>query len=171
MGVCDTTSGLSLLPTISTWPLLRTDRERVALSSLMAVGHVHHHLVNQQKRSRVGLLVETAEAREVHHFCLLIGYGADAICPYLAMEAISALQEDGHIPASVTRDELEEKYIKVVGSWAPPRCTRAPAGPARASATAAPPRPQPAMRACPHDRCVCAHNSLACRPLRTACSR
>ena len=58
----------------------------------MSVGHVHHHLVNQQKRSRVGLLVETAEAREVHHFCLLIGYGADAICPYLAMEAIVALQ-------------------------------------------------------------------------------
>lgn len=85
----------------------------MGISTLMAVGHVHHHLVTQQKRSRVGLLVETAEAREVHHFCLLVGYGADAVCPYLAMEAVQALQEDGKIPAALTRAELETKYITV----------------------------------------------------------
>lgn len=86
--------------------------DRVAMSSLMAVGRVHHFLVELQKRSRVGLVVESAEAREVHHFCLLIGYGADAICPYLAMETLMALQEDGLIPSNQSRDEVLERYIK-----------------------------------------------------------
>jgi len=89
-------------------------RDRVAMSSLMAIGRVHNHQVTLQKRSRVGLLIESAEAREVHHFCLLIGYGADAICPYLAMETALALQEDGLIPGDLKRDALLDKYIKAV---------------------------------------------------------
>jgi glutamate synthase (NADPH/NADH) len=89
-------------------------RERVAVSSLMCTARVHHHLVNLQKRSRVGLLVESAEAREVHHFCLLVGYGADAVCPYLGMEAVLALQEDGLVPADLSRDALLDRYIKAV---------------------------------------------------------
>ncbi|KAL4529823.1 hypothetical protein Ndes2526A_g04578 [Nannochloris sp. 'desiccata'] len=86
--------------------------DRVTVPSLMSVGRVHHYLVELQKRSRVGLLLETAEAREVHHFCLLIGYGVDAICPYLAMETVTALQEDGLIPAKYSREEILNSYIK-----------------------------------------------------------
>jgi glutamate synthase (NADPH/NADH) len=89
-----------------------SDSTRVSMSSLMAVGRVHHHLVQLQKRSRVGLLLETADAREVHHFCLLLGYGVDAICPYLAMETVLALQQEGMIKQTTSKDELLEKYIK-----------------------------------------------------------
>jgi glutamate synthase (NADPH/NADH) large chain len=69
--------------------------ERVPISSLLATGAVHHHLVRRAKRTRVGLLVETGEAREVHHHCLLVGYGADAINPYLAFEALWQARRDG----------------------------------------------------------------------------
>lgn len=62
--------------------------DRVPVSALVACGGVHHHLVQHKKRSKVALLVETGEAREVHHFCVLVGYGADAVCPYQVMEAI-----------------------------------------------------------------------------------
>ena len=72
-----------------------TNADRVPLSSLLATGAVHHCLVQQAKRTRVGLIVETGEAREVHHHCLLIGYGADAINPYLAFEAIWQARRDG----------------------------------------------------------------------------
>lgn len=61
---------------------------RVPLSAPVACGAVHHHLVETKKRAKVALMVETAEAREVHHLCVLVGYGADAICPYLAFEVI-----------------------------------------------------------------------------------
>jgi hypothetical protein len=60
-----------------------------------------------------GLLVETGEARDVHHMCTLLGYGADAICPYLAMEAIVALQEDGKVDGRASRLDLIHNYIKV----------------------------------------------------------
>ena len=90
--------------------------ERVAVSSLLACGRVHHHLVRQQKRTRVAIIVDSAEAREVHHFCLLVGYGADAICPYLAMDLLLALQEDGRVAASQSRQQILGNYIKVRGS-------------------------------------------------------
>jgi glutamate synthase (NADPH/NADH) large chain len=73
--------------------------ERVPLSSLLAVGAVHHHLTKVAKRTRVGLIVETGEAREVHHHCLLIGYGADAINPYLAFESLWAARREGLLDA------------------------------------------------------------------------
>ncbi|MCE9556667.1 MAG: glutamate synthase large subunit, partial [Planctomycetes bacterium] len=69
--------------------------DRVPLSALLATGAVHHHLVRQAKRTRIGLIVETGEAREVHHHCLLVGYGADAINPYLAFEALWQAERDG----------------------------------------------------------------------------
>ena len=53
--------------------------KRIAISSLLACSSVHHHLIGKEKRTRIGIIVETGEAREVHHHCLLIGYGADAI--------------------------------------------------------------------------------------------
>ena len=87
------------------------------MSSLLAVGAVHHHLVKKLERTRVGLIVESAEPREVHHFCTLVGFGADAICPYLAIEAIWRLQVDGKIPPKSSgefhsKDELVKKYFK-----------------------------------------------------------
>ncbi|OED36446.1 glutamate synthase subunit alpha [Chromatiales bacterium (ex Bugula neritina AB1)] len=61
---------------------------RVPISALLAVGSVHHYLNAQHQRTRIGLVIETGEAREVHHHCLLIGFGVDAINPYLAYEAL-----------------------------------------------------------------------------------
>ncbi|PQQ04249.1 glutamate synthase [Prunus yedoensis var. nudiflora] len=91
--------------------------KRVAVSSLLAVGAVHQHLVKNLERTRVGLIIESAEPREVHHFCTLVGFGADAICPYLAIEAIWRLQVDGKIPPKAngviySKDELVKKYFK-----------------------------------------------------------
>ncbi len=71
------------------------DAERVAVSSLLAVGGVHHHLVRRHERTQIGIVLESGEAREVHQHCLLIGYGADAINPYLAFEALWQAQRDG----------------------------------------------------------------------------
>ena len=67
---------------------------KIPLSTLMACGAVHHHLVRTAKRSRAAIVVETGEAREVHHFCLLFGYGADAINPYLAYEILMQAKAD-----------------------------------------------------------------------------
>ncbi len=79
--------------------VILSDREigphRVPLSALMACGAVHHRLVAKAKRTRLGLILETGEAREVHHHCLLIGYGADAINPYLAFEALWEARREG----------------------------------------------------------------------------
>ncbi|RDY08688.1 hypothetical protein CR513_07057, partial [Mucuna pruriens] len=92
-------------------------RKRVAVSSLLAVGAVHQHLVKTLERTRVALVIESAEPREVHHFCTLVGFGADAICPYLAVEAIWRLHVDGKIPPKASgefysKDELVKKYFK-----------------------------------------------------------
>lgn len=94
--------------------MVRTGEERCAISTLLACGRVHHHLVRTQARTRVGLLLEGAEVRDVHHFCTLIGYGADAICPYLAFESLAALREDGRLAADQSDDALATKYIKVL---------------------------------------------------------
>jgi len=78
------------------------DEDRVPVSSLLACGAVHHHLVQRAKRTRLGIVVESGEAREVHHHCLLVGYGADAINPYLAFEALWQAREDGLIDADTS---------------------------------------------------------------------
>jgi glutamate synthase (NADPH/NADH) large chain len=74
-------------------------KQRVPVSSLLACGAVHHHLVGRAKRTRLGIVLETGEAREVHHHCLLVGYGADAINPYLAFEALWQARRDGWLDA------------------------------------------------------------------------
>ena len=61
------------------------NKDKIAISALVACSTVHHYLVKSQKRTRIGLVIETGEAREVHHHCLLFGYGADAINPYLCL--------------------------------------------------------------------------------------
>jgi glutamate synthase (NADPH/NADH) large chain len=81
------------------------DAERVPLSALMACGAVHHHLVRQAKRTRIGIVLETGEAREVHQHCLLVGYGADAINPYLAFEALWQARRDELLDADSLDDD------------------------------------------------------------------
>ncbi|MFV2089528.1 MAG: glutamate synthase large subunit, partial [Pseudomonadales bacterium] len=71
--------------------------DNLPISSLLAVGTVHHHLVKHQARTQIGLILESGEAREVHHHCLLIGYGADAINPYLAFEALWESRRKGYL--------------------------------------------------------------------------
>ena len=74
---------------------------RMALSALVACGAVHHHLVARHERTRIGIIIETGEAREVHHHCLLVGYGADAINPYVAFESIWQALQDGLLDKKV----------------------------------------------------------------------
>lgn len=69
----------------------KLSESRIALSPLVACGAVHHHLVRSKQRSKVAIIIESGEAREVHHMCTLLGYGADAICPYLIIEALIKL--------------------------------------------------------------------------------
>jgi glutamate synthase (NADPH/NADH) len=87
-----------------------TSAERVPVSSLLATGMVHHHLVRNRWRAQAALVVETAEAREVHHMCVLVGYGADAICPYLAIECILKLSREGLIRKKLSDEELIGNY-------------------------------------------------------------
>ncbi|WP_081759342.1 glutamate synthase large subunit [Thioalkalivibrio sp. HK1] len=91
--------------------------DRVPISALAAVGAVHHHLVHTRERTRVGLIVETGEAREVHHHCLLVGYGADAINPWLAFEALWDARRKGHTADADALDDdakITAAYRKAV---------------------------------------------------------
>ena len=79
-------------------------RERAAIPSLLATGAVHHHLMRRGERTRVGLVLETGDAREVHHMCLLIGYGAGAVNPWVAFETLDDMIRAGPpARASTTR--------------------------------------------------------------------
>lgn len=84
---------------------------RVPVSSLVACGAVHHHLVRQKQRLRVGLIVETAEAREVHHMCVLLGYGADAINPYLAVNTLLRMRAQGMLKEDLTEEQVVDNYV------------------------------------------------------------
>ena len=88
---------------------------RIALPALLATGAVHQHLVRQFKRTQIGIVVETGEAREVHHHCLLIGYGADAINPYLAFESLWQARRDGLMEDDMPDDDaIVAAYRKAV---------------------------------------------------------
>ena len=86
--------------------------ERIAIPALLGTSAVHHHLVRAGLRNFLGLVVETGEAREVHHFCTLAGYGAEAINPYLAFETLSAMRDD--LPEKLRERQLYRRYIKAV---------------------------------------------------------
>ncbi len=89
--------------------------DQIPLPSLLATGAIHHHLVRQAKRTRIGIVVETGEAREVHHHCLLIGYGADAINPYLAFESLWQARRDDLMETDMTDDDaIVSAYRKAV---------------------------------------------------------
>ncbi len=89
----------------------------IPIPALLAIGAVHHHLNRLHVRTRIGILVETGEAREVHHHCLLIGFGADGINPYLALAALRQAQLDGKFktcPHLQSADDLVKAYRKAV---------------------------------------------------------
>ena len=88
---------------------------RVAIPALLATAAVHNHLIRKGLRTSVGLVVETGEAREVHHFCVLAGYGAEAINPYLAFETLAAMHAEGAFPEAVDSGEVVYRYIKSIG--------------------------------------------------------
>ena len=90
----------------------RAGAENVPMPSLLACAAVHHHLIRQGLRTSVGLVVESGEPREVHHFCCLAGYGAEAINPYLAFETLIAMKDD--LPQKLDETELVKRYIKSI---------------------------------------------------------
>jgi glutamate synthase (NADPH/NADH) large chain len=87
--------------------------DRVPIPAALATAAVHHHLIRQGLRMQTGLVVETAEAREVHHFCVLAGYGAEAINPYLAFETLELLRSRGDI--DLPPEKVRANYIKAIG--------------------------------------------------------
>ncbi len=91
----------------------RMDRDHVAIPALLALSAVHHHLVREGLRTTAGLVVETGSAREVHHFAVLAGYGAEAVHPYLALETLVAIHED--LPGDLKPEKAIANYIKAVG--------------------------------------------------------
>src|SRR5499427_134746 len=87
--------------------------DRIPIPSLLACAAVHHHLIRTGLRTSVGLVVESGEPREVHHFACLAGYGAEAINPYLAFETIVAMKD--RLPGSLDDYEVVKRYIKSIG--------------------------------------------------------
>jgi glutamate synthase (NADPH/NADH) large chain len=88
------------------------DADHMPIPALLATSAVHHHLIREGLRTSVGLVVETGETRQVHDFCLLAGYGAEAINPYLAFDTLSALLPK--LPEPLTEQEAHQRYTKAV---------------------------------------------------------
>jgi len=91
----------------------KIDATNVAIPALLALSAIHQHLVGKGLRTSAGLVVETGSAREVHHFALLAGYGAEAVHPCLAMESI--LHADESIPADYRGEKGVKNYVKAIG--------------------------------------------------------
>jgi glutamate synthase domain-containing protein 2/glutamate synthase domain-containing protein 3 len=87
---------------------------KVPIPSLLATAALHHGLLDRRLRSEAGIVLETGEPREVMHFCLLCGYGANAVNPYLAFEAIYKLHGEGQFSPHATLDDLCDHYINAV---------------------------------------------------------
>ncbi|HUR48700.1 MAG TPA: glutamate synthase large subunit [Acidimicrobiales bacterium] len=97
--------------------LILSDRfataERAPIPSLLMVSAIHHHLIRERTRTRVALVAEAGDAREVHHFALLLGYGAAAVNPYLALETIDELVGDGVV--ALTERQARANYLRAAG--------------------------------------------------------
>jgi glutamate synthase (NADPH/NADH) large chain len=91
-----------------------SSRELAPVPSLLMISAIHHHLIRKQNRMKVGLIVEAGDVREVHHIALLIGYGASAVNPYLAMESVEQLVRAGTI-TGVTPEKAVKNLIKALG--------------------------------------------------------
>nr|WP_245511126.1 glutamate synthase large subunit [Martelella mediterranea] len=89
--------------------------DRIAIPALLATAAVHHHLIRKGLRTSVGLVVESGEPREIHHFCCLAGYGAEAINPYLAFDTLADMHTKGFFPEEVDSGEVIYRYIKAIG--------------------------------------------------------
>lgn len=87
------------------------DENHTPIPALLAVAAVHNHLINKVLRTEIGLILESGEPREVHHFCTLIGYGVTAINPYLALETVRDLQARKRL-GDITPEQAEKNYIK-----------------------------------------------------------
>ncbi|THT99283.1 glutamate synthase subunit alpha [Lampropedia puyangensis] len=97
--------------------LILSDRnaseDQVAIPALLALSAIHQHLIREGLRTTTGLVVETGTAREVHHFAVLAGYGAEAVHPYLAMETLQSMHKD--LPGDLSADNAIYHYIKAIG--------------------------------------------------------
>jgi glutamate synthase (NADPH/NADH) large chain len=90
------------------------DSDHAAIPSLLATAAVHHHLIRKGMRGQVGIVVEAGDVWEVHHFACLIGFGATAINPYLALATIRNMKANGSLQTDLTWEELRKNYIKAV---------------------------------------------------------
>ena len=90
------------------------DSDHAPIPSLLACAAVHHHLIRKGKRGKVGLIVEAGDVWEVHHFACLIGFGATAINPYLALSTIRDMKLSGILTSDLDADHLKKNYIKAV---------------------------------------------------------
>ncbi len=97
--------------------LILSDRaisaDRAPIPALLATSAVHHHLIREGLRTSTGIVVETGEAREVHHFCALAGYGAEAINPYLALATLEQIRVENDLPLGAA--EIKKNYLKAIG--------------------------------------------------------
>jgi len=98
--------------------LILSDRgitnEKAGIPALLATAGVHHHLIREKKRTRCGIVVESGETREVHHFALLLGYGAAAVNPYVAFETVADLHRQGQLTKKLSLKQAEQNYIKAL---------------------------------------------------------
>ncbi|HEX5312997.1 glutamate synthase-related protein [Aquabacterium sp.] len=91
----------------------KMDRNNIAIPALLALSAIHHHLVRKGLRTSTGLVVETGTAREVHHFAVLAGYGAEAVHPYVAMETLAEMAKD--LPGDLSAEKAIYNYTKAIG--------------------------------------------------------
>ncbi|MCW8833202.1 MAG: glutamate synthase-related protein, partial [Colwellia sp.] len=92
------------------------DSDHVAIPSVLATAAVHHYLIREKIRSYADIILESADIRETHHFATVIGYGAAAVNPYLALESMFALRNDGVLDTQLSDAQIVDKYTKAVGS-------------------------------------------------------
>jgi glutamate synthase (ferredoxin) len=90
------------------------DKVYAPIPALLAVAGVHHHLIREGTRTKVGLILESGEPREVHHFALLIGYGAGAVNPYLAFETLDDMIRHGQLNSGLTHEKAIKNYVKAI---------------------------------------------------------
>lgn len=90
----------------------KVNKDNAPIPSLLACSGLHHHLIRQGTRTKVSLVLESGEAREMHHFAVLVGYGANAINPYLALETIESEIEKGTYPPGLTFYDAQKNYLK-----------------------------------------------------------
>jgi len=92
------------------------DSDHVAIPSVLATAAVHHYLIREKIRSYADIILESADIRETHHFATVIGYGAAAVNPYLALESMYGLRDEGVLDSNLSNTQIVDKYTNAVGS-------------------------------------------------------